>query len=75
MIFFILSKNPLKDKEGETWHKYHGSSRSKTMLKSRFINQNLFKCDFMNLCDVSGIKEDQLQALKRMGAIVEKPSI
>ena len=65
-------ESPLKDKEYETWSISHDIPRSKTMLQSRFINQNLFKCDHMNLYDASGVKEGQLQALKRMGAIVEK---
>lgn len=74
LILWNWSKEPpLKEKGFETWgHSsiYYGIS--KTMLESRFVNQNLFQCNHINLCEVSGIKEDQFQALKRMGAVVER---
>jgi len=70
LLLWNWSKEPpLQEKEHINWDgKPYGS---KTMLKSRYINQNLFKCDYMNLCKVSGIREGQLQELKKMGAIVE----
>jgi len=52
------------------WDNYY-IQKSKTMLEARFINQNLFKCDFMNLYKTSGITDEKIQALIRMKAVIE----
>jgi hypothetical protein len=41
------------------------SSITKTMLKSKFINENLFRCHDINLNNVVGLSEEQLEALKK----------
>lgn len=48
------------------------SSVVKTMLKSRFINENIFKCDHMNISNVVGLSKDQLVALMRVGATYQE---
>lgn len=57
-------------KEGGIWNNYD-MPKSKTMLEARFINRNLFKCYYMNLHNTSGIAEEKIQALVRMGAVIE----
>jgi|GEM_PF-4488673 len=74
LILWNWKKEPnLKEKEGLIWDKYN-NLRSKTMLEMRFINQNLFKCNHMTLCNTSGINKEKIQALTRIGAVVKESS-
>jgi hypothetical protein len=47
------------------------SSNIKTMLKSKFVNENLFKFHDVNFNDVMGLDEEQLEAIKRTKLYLE----
>jgi hypothetical protein len=71
LILWYWSKEPnIAEKECGIWDKYN-IPKSKTMLEARFINQNLFRCDYMNLYKTSGITEEKIQALIRIGAVID----
>lgn len=64
------SEPSLSEKGSKNWDRYSDISKSKTMLESRYINQNIFKCDYMNLHNATGLTEEQIQALIRMRATI-----
>lgn len=70
LLWHWFKEPAIIEKERGIWNKYD-IPNPKTMLEARFINQTLFKCDYMNLHGTSGIIEEKIQSLIRMGAIVE----
>lgn len=73
LLWWNWSKEPsLESKvKREKWGKDHWRvSITKTMLESKYINENLFKCDKMVLDGVTGLSKEKIQSLKRSGAII-----
>lgn len=68
LILWNWIKEPsMKDKGYINWNDHH-LTLSSTMLKSKYINEDLFKCKCMNLHNASGLKEEQIEVLKKLGA-------
>jgi len=73
LLLWNWSKEPsLESKtKREKWGNDHWRiSITKTMLESKYINENIFKCDNMNLAGVTGLCKEKIQSLKRSGAII-----
>jgi hypothetical protein len=67
LIMWDWIKEPtIIEKESRYWYR----TEEKTMLESRYINQNLFKCKQMNLRNASGIPEENIQELIKLGAVI-----
>jgi uncharacterized protein YjbI with pentapeptide repeats len=68
LIMWNWIKEPAIIEKRPYWDSY--SEEGKTMFESRYINQNLFKCYQMNLRNASGISEEKIQELKKLGAVI-----
>jgi len=68
LIIWDWIKEPKFFEKKSSWYSYREGG--KTMFKSKYINQSLFNCYQMNLRNASGIPEEKIMELIKLGAVI-----